>query len=787
MIRMAIFTASVIASASAAATVKYDKEMLASLGYDPSAAALFEAGAHFFPGENAVNISVNGKNKGVHRVIFDSAGSPCWNEALLRKLGIDSLSFDGYRPACLKPLASSKINIKEEVRRSRLQLQVPVSSLLREVQYATGGKAAIVNYDARHYQFQSRSGENHHSQSLTSEVGANISHWILRSGQSYSALDNQNTFTRLYSYGQRSVPAWASVIQVGEIISSDALFSGITLTGAQIVPERATQNGGMNLVSLNVLIPQTGSAEVWQGNVLLKTFTVTAGMNRLSRIPALNQQDDFVIIIRDESGNQQQQTFPVIQAMPETLLLDMGTSLALGQLRLTQEKYPLLLGSTGVFQHPRMAVGVGGLVSEAYQAGGWRASVRLSEYLLATLSQTWSLAHKGADSEGRKQGLNHQAGLIYPVTQRLSLTASMNTRSRNYVDTSSSWSSHKTAAETGQIKSQYAAGVSYSHEWLGVFSFTGSQARSWQGSDMLGYTQAWGRAFGKVNVNLGVQKNRLTSDRRHYDNRYAYLSFSLPLGENRSLRSWINSNDGRSQGGIGYDQSLNDKFAWSLSSEKNQRDDPSLAGSASWTSKYTQLSGGASRSDTSTSFNAGARGGAVLHSEGLTFTPRSVGDTFSVISLNNALPDVEMRTPAGAVWSDRGGYAISSWMPWQKNTVHINPTSLPKNVQVPGGIIDVLPYRGAVVPVTLPAFTVRRTLLSFPANEKPAPGSAVKDEKGLLLAFVNEDGTIFFDDLPDGRLYVQRSDGKRCVITLTSPWAAGPGALYASLSARCVT
>lgn len=292
----------VIFAARATAAETYDKGMLTQLGYDSSAADLLGTGAHFLPGEHPTNIIINQQNRGIQTITFDQAGSPCWTASLLNQLSIDPRRFDSSNPACLKPLPDSDILIEEQVERSSLALQVSPEALLNRINYATGGKALMVNYDARRYQYQPRNGNDHHSQTLTSEVGANFEQWIFRSGQSYSSYDSQSNFTRLYSYAQRSVPGWKSVVQMGEITSGDPLFSGINLTGAQITPERASQNGGLNQVTLDVLIAQAGTAEVWQGGILLKTFQVNVGMNTLTGIPALNQRDDFLIVSHDVSS-----------------------------------------------------------------------------------------------------------------------------------------------------------------------------------------------------------------------------------------------------------------------------------------------------------------------------------------------------------------------------------------------------------------------------------------------------------------------------------------------------
>ncbi len=294
----------------------------------------------------------------------------------------------------------------------------------------------------------------------------------------------------------------------------------------------------------------------------------------------------------------------------------------------------------------------------------------------------------------------------------------------------------------------------------------------------------WGKSIGRTNINVGLQKNRLTTDGRGYDNRYLYLNLSIPLGENLSLRSWASNTHNQSRYGVGFDQTVNEKLTWNMNSEKRSQRDPSVSAAATWTSKYSKLNGSVSKGD-SNSYSLGARGGAVVHSEGLTFTPRQVSDTFGIISLNSNQADVEITTPRGKVWTDRQGYAIASWTPWQKNTVQINTRSLKKNVQVQSGIAEVTPYRGAVLPISLPAHEVRRALVSFVPGVQLAPGSPVKNDQAELVAFVNEDKTIFFDDLPEGALFGQTTTGTRCRIELNSPWQYMPDTLYAALTARC--
>jgi len=284
----------VVSSACVQAANRYDKEMLKALGYDASAAELLDAGTHFLPGKQPVNIVVNGQSKGVHILTFDQAGNPCWPADLPEKLGIIPDRFRQAEDArCLQLPPESPILLEQQVNRSSLVLKVPAGDLSAHPHFSSGGNALVMNYDGRHYQYQTRAGQNHHSQTLTSEIGGNINNWVLRSGQSYTSQNEHHQLTRLYSYAQRFLPGWASVVQIGEITAGDTLFSGINLLGAQLMPERSAENSGNSGVLLNLLFSQAGTAEVWQAGILLKTYQVTAGMNTLADIPAINQSDDL--------------------------------------------------------------------------------------------------------------------------------------------------------------------------------------------------------------------------------------------------------------------------------------------------------------------------------------------------------------------------------------------------------------------------------------------------------------------------------------------------------------
>lgn len=771
-------------SQKAGAKGSFDMEMLRTLGYDSAISDVFTSGTGFLSGEHQINVIVNEHSPVKLTVAFDQHGTPCWQTDMLQQLGINPNVFvpSNAKDHCLAPDRSKNIVQIEHPDQNSIELKISPNWLLNNKNYASGGRALMLNYDASVYHYQLPSSRNITSQTLTSEAGINFNDWIARNGISYSARDGRYNFSSLYTYVQKTFTSISSVLQTGQISTNDPIFGGINMSGVQMFPEQALGNGGFR-VSIDTSVSMPATIDVFQRNVLLKTFHVDAGPVSLDNIPVLSHQDNFVLQIRDDAGGRQEQTIPFIQTRTQNTPEKMGLSIALGRLRLSGDNLPVGTASKGIYQDLGVSLVAGGLVSQDYQAVGLRTDLRVTSQLLAILTQTMSIFAAPSQKSRRVNGIKHQVSLSYSLTGQLSASTAADFRSRDYVEPGSAWASQKSAKEAGQIKTQYSSGINYHHSWLGTLSASGTMTHNYRNADGIGYLLNWGKDFGRVNINLGIQKNRLTSDEKHYDDRYAYFNVSVPLGNNKNLRAWASRTNQKNRYGAGYDHYVNDKFAWSLSSEKNQHQPVSMAAAATWTNKYSKMNAGISRGN-SDSYHAGTRGGLVLHDEGLTFTPNQIEDTFGIVSLGSNEPDVEIITPRGKVWTDKKGYAITSWTPWARNIIQVNNKSLPKNVQIQRGIAEITPYRGAVLPISLPAHHVRRALVSIPTGTL-APGSAIRNNNKELVAFVNEDSTIFFDDLPDGPLYGQTLAHQRCRITFLTPWQDDLQALYVNLNARC--
>jgi len=138
--------------------------------------------------------------------------------------------------------------------------------------------------------------------------------------------------------------------------------------------------------------------------------------------------------------------------------------------------------------------------------------------------------------------------------------------------------------------------------------------------------------------------------------------------------------------------------------------------------------------------SASVSGAIVAHKGGVTFG-QPMGDTVALVHVPGA--DGAHITNAPGVRVDRFGYALVPYlMPYQLDTIQVDPKGLPLNVQLDATSAQVAPYAGAVVMVDFKSEQGRALIVRIhTSNGKPAPfGAEVVDAKGNPLGVVGQGG-----------------------------------------------
>ncbi|TPD72648.1 hypothetical protein FJP69_01875 [Stenotrophomonas maltophilia] len=81
--------------------------------------------------------------------------------------------------------------------------------------------------------------------------------WIVRSRQSLSRYGNgPSRFDQIEAYAQRTLIGSKQVLQLGELSVSNPLLSGAPITGMQLLPEEALQQGSSSVEVQRMLKPR---------------------------------------------------------------------------------------------------------------------------------------------------------------------------------------------------------------------------------------------------------------------------------------------------------------------------------------------------------------------------------------------------------------------------------------------------------------------------------------------------------------------------------------------------
>lgn len=270
----------------------------------------------------------------------------------------------------------------------------------------------------------------------------------------------------------------------------------------------------------------------------------------------------------------------------------------------------------------------------------------------------------------------------------------------------------------------------------------------------------------------------------------AYLTVGFPLGSKGRVNTFARHDEQRGlRTGTRYAEPLSDTLNYSVEMTRVQNGQTDFSARLSALPRYTSVDLGYSRNSVGLSrYDAGLRGGLVLHEGGVTLSPYPVRETFALVKAGESA-GIQLSTPQGPVWTDGAGRAVaSSLSAWRTNRVEIDTRSLPRNVDVLNGYQEVEAGRGAVPRLDFPVDTVRRLMLQVRTPDGlPVPkGAAVQDGQGNYLTSVVDAGLVYLTDAPVlVRLRIDSGIGQACQVEVDAPASSDADKLYATVDAIC--
>ena len=763
----------------------FDAQTLQQRGIDPQLASLLLSAPRYAAGQHTVNLRVNGQRRGRLAVNFDQQGNLCFDHALLDAA---NLLPPGEVQGCDDFLARYPQTLVEpDPATLTVSLVVPTDAL-RPVQqdisgYETGGFAGLLNYDLSG--FYNRFGDDaSRFGSANTEVGFNAGDWIVRSRQVQTWQDGLSRSTHLEAYAQRTFASHQAVLQAGQINLYNPVLSGAQITGVQVLTEHALQEQGQGAL-IQGIANSPAQVEVRQNGALIHSTVVPAGPFTLTDVRRLNTRSDVEVTVKESVGSERRFTVPA--AMLGLGLPAPGYSVAAGRVRNVgdakgEDPWVVSGGWTGAL-HPQLTLGTGVLAASQYR------SVGASLGWLPWLDSQIQLSTQVSNSQAQEKVSGVQTDLSW--SQRLgeqwSISAANSWRSIGYRELEESTYARDDNNRDSRYRDQQSLNLGWSHPRLGAFSAGVSRSANFAGDSSSRALASWGTSIGAVSLSASAEW-QMGGDQQQ-DNA-VYLNISVPLGESRRLRSWVRNSGGENRTGLGLTEQIDDQLSYRVSAEHDSSDhqvETTLGISA--LPRYSQLDLSYSRSDAErSSYQGGARGGVVLHGDGMTFSPYPVRDTFALVSVGD-MSGIKLSTPSGPVWTDWQGQAVVPQVAaYGRSPVEVQTRSLPRNADINNGLAMISAGRGAVDRVEFGVGLTRRLLLTVSTDQgAPLPaGASVSSAEGEFITLVQEGSQVFLPNvLGQSTLWITTPQGSRCQLRYSLPEKADPSVYFETAPARC--
>lgn len=802
----------------------------------------FERGNVTLAGIYRPDVQVNGEpipgNREIafRQVAGSESAQPCLDRNMLLRFGLDTekLAARTADQATVRPLddtpfcgnlasyvpgATMDFDDAEQI----LRITIPQAFLVSRARgyvspefWDQGEQAAMLNYNANTFQVR-RDGRRSTESFVGINAGANLGGWRFRHAGALSLGHGDSRWRNTLVYAQHDLTDAKAQLTVGEAYTSGDILDSVRLRGVSIVSDPrmlpASQRGYAPVI--RGVAESNAQVTVRQNGYVIHSTTVAPGAFEIDDLYPTGYGSDLEVTITEADGRTKQILVPYT-SVPQMLREGMTRfGVWAGQVdENSVSETPFIAQGTlqyGVTNHTTLYLG--GTVSNSYTSGLAGAAFNLPFGAVAF------------DVTGSRAAFRHD-GILRGVSTRLRWSRSVATTgttfgvaaqrfsTRDYlgvVDAAAKRSRRRRGLPEdglGGERSRFDANIGQALG-NGQLSLTGSIVDYWQSrSRSIDYTLGYANSWRSLSYNLSVQRSRIgdvfartgVQGQGTVTDTTVYLSFSMPLGTTPAAPSAgvsYNRNDSGSsalQARLNGRLAGNDDLLYTLAATRSEGNGRSASnnGSASlayrtYAGTYRAAVGRGSRG--STQYSLAATGAIVAHRDGVTLA-QELGETNAIVHAPGAA-GARIESHAGVRLDSRGNAVVRGLMPYQLNTVSIDPRGSSHDVELESTSESTAPRAGAFARLDYRTSVAQAMLIqAIRPNGKPLPfGASVLDADGQTVGVVGQGSKIFARGaLAGAHLTVSWGDGEgescRIVIPATIDGLETQG-LHRSLSTPC--
>lgn len=809
-----------LVSCSAMARDYFDPGLLTLSGVQPSEIdlSLFETPGKIPPGNYVVNLYVNQVERGQYPLDFqpDSHGNiqPTLTPAFLQQLGINTHGLPTFAnlPPDLPVQALDKLipasQVKFDFSRLRLDLSIPQIAMQPKVQdevdparWDEGVSALLFNYTlngGRNWQREQAGMASSTMTNLFANVqgGGNWQAWRLRSTLTYmhnafnqSGQAGQTTRQTQFinTFLQRDIPTWRSALLVGENSTDNAVFDSIPFRGIRLnSSDDMLPNSQRGFAPVITGIAQSNARVTVSenGNVIYQTY-IAPGPFRINDLYQTGPGGDLTLTITEADGTVRTQMIAVsslpVMRRSGSLKYELTAGRYNGGITEASREAPFTQG-TAIYGLPHDVTLYGGaLVAKDYGAMVLGTGISLGTIGALSADITTSSARLRKE-ENRQQGTSYRlrfAKSLQTTGTSIDLAA-YRYSTRHYFSfadfNSLDYPLNSDQAPWALERQRSAVQVRVSQQlghW-GALYIDGSRSDYWGNSRVLNTLSAgYNASYRGVSYGLAYSIDRIKGEGDWAENRQLSLNVQVPLGlfspshsGNPVYASYQMTQDNlgqiQQQAGIN-GSALDNRLSYSaMQGWSNGVGSNASSLNVGYQGSKGTITAGYSNSSAFRSLNLGGSGGIVIHPHGVTLS-QMLGNAVAVV---NAAGAGGSKLMVGNIQTDSRGYAVVPYLSnYQSNSISLDPSTLPDDVDMSQSSVNVYPTWGAVVMANFAMRIGHQALVTLQHQGAPLPFGAlvtVEDQADSTpnTGIVGDGGQVYLSGLPEsGKLSVKWGHG----------------------------
>ncbi|MEI9745965.1 fimbria/pilus outer membrane usher protein [Enterobacter ludwigii] len=805
----------------------------------------FEGAGYVPPGRYMVDIYMNQNRVDTREVNFKDVNGKTEPELTLSQLsewGVDVKgipALQGKPPGTAVPGLSSLIpqaSSKFDFQHLRLDLSVPQQSMRPDYRgwvdpslWDDGVPALMSSYSISGTQARydnDISGSRNDSLFATFRNGLNVGPWRLRSTQTYTYSDTkydnddmstipaQRQWRTSNTYVQRGVAPLRGELTAGETSTGGDVFDSIPFRGVQLASDDAllpdSQQGFAPVISGTA--NSNATVTISQNGYTVYQTSVAPGPFRITDLYATGGAGDLTVSVKEADGTTHVSTVPY-------------SSLPVMQ-REGGVKYEVTMGKyhggnmTDGSREPKFAMGTllyglphdvtaygGGLVASNYQSGVVGMGVSLGDVgsLSADVTQARAQLQGGNDQSdvwktGQSYRVRYSKSLMSTGTG-IDLAAYRYSTKDFY--SFSDVNSMGYSLNRGEVpwaldrrRSTLSLNLRQSLGSFGSIYLSGSQSRYWGNSRTDNNLSAgYNTMMAGISLGLSYTIDRIKDHGDYPENRTLSANVQIPFsifGPQQALQNLSSSYDMShdNQGNVTQNAGVNGSFldnrlSWNAQQgwgNGSQSDRSSLY--LNYQGSEGNASLGYSNGGGNKNVNYGLNGALLVHPHGVTLA-RSLSDGAILVRAPGA-PGAMVTS--GGMQTDWRGYAVvPSVSPYRKNSVSLDPTTLPDGADIEQTSMSLYPTRGAVVMADYKVRVGDQLLMTLLHDGRPVPFGAMATLAGAdggSSGIVGDGGRVYLPGMPpEGRVQVKWGTGsdQQC----STRYRVTKGDALSQISAQC--